>query len=106
MIVVSNTCPLSSLAKIDRLNLLQQIYHNIIIPQVVYDELVHVKAGKKINNAIKNATWIEIQPITNRQLVKKLEQKLDQGEAEAITLIFFRKLMRLIHKNYSVIFMS
>ncbi|MEL4896878.1 DUF3368 domain-containing protein [Crocosphaera sp. Alani8] len=86
MIIVSNTSPLSSLAKIDRLNLLEEIYHNIIIPQAVYDELIDIKAGKKINNTIKNANWIQIRAITNKQLVSKLEHNLDRGEAEAITL--------------------
>ncbi|MBO0349729.1 hypothetical protein J0895_11530 [Phormidium pseudopriestleyi FRX01] len=39
MIVVSNTTPISELAKIGRLNLLPDLFGQIIIPQKVYDEL-------------------------------------------------------------------
>jgi uncharacterized protein len=86
MIIVSNTSPLSSLAKIDKLILLKQIYDTIIIPQAVYQELMDIRAGKKINETIKNARWIKTQSVTNLQLVNHLESKLDQGEAAAITL--------------------
>jgi uncharacterized protein len=86
MIIVSNTSPLSSLAKVDKLSLLENIYGQVNIPQAVYDELTDIRAGEKVNNAIINANWIEIQSVTNKQLVKKLEFNLDQGEAEAIIL--------------------
>jgi len=86
MIIVSNTSPISSLAKVDKLSLLENIYGQVNIPQAVYDELTDVRAGEKVNNAIKNANWIKIRSVTNRQLVKKLELNLDQGEAEAIIL--------------------
>jgi len=86
MIIVSNTSPISSLAKVDKLSLLENIYGQVNIPQAVYDELTDIRAGEKVNNAIKNANWIKIRSVTNRQLVKKLELNLDQGEAEAIIL--------------------
>ncbi|MDV2995925.1 MAG: hypothetical protein N4J56_005579 [Chroococcidiopsis sp. SAG 2025] len=39
MIVVSDTSPINNLAAINRLNLLQQLYGTITIPQAVYREL-------------------------------------------------------------------
>jgi len=42
MIVVSNTSPIISLAAIGQLNLLQEIYSNIVIPQAVYNEIANV----------------------------------------------------------------
>lgn len=86
MIIVSNTSPLSSLAKIDRLLLLKQIYDTIIIPQAVYNELMDIRAGEKVNDTIKNATWIKTRRVTNFQLFNNLESKLDRGESDAITL--------------------
>lgn len=86
MIIVSNTSPISSLAKIDQLSLLEDIYVRIIIPEAVYNELTNIRAGEKVNNALKNANWIEIRSVINKQLVRKLELNLDQGEAEAIIL--------------------
>ena len=40
MIVVSNTSPLSNLAAIGRLELLQQLYGRILIPPAVYQEII------------------------------------------------------------------
>jgi hypothetical protein len=37
--VVSNTSPITNLAAVGQLNLLQQLYGSIIIPQAVYDEM-------------------------------------------------------------------
>lgn len=42
MIVVSNTSPITNLAAINQLNLLQQLYSHIIIPEAVYQELTNV----------------------------------------------------------------
>jgi predicted nucleic acid-binding protein len=86
MIIVSNTSPLSSLAKINRLILLQQIYNQLMIPEAVYDELMDIRAGNQVNTAIKNASWITVRKVTDLELVNKLKGNLDQGEAEAITL--------------------
>lgn len=86
MIIVSNTSPISNLAKIDHLFLLQEIYSEVIIPQAVYDELTDIRAGEKVNNAIKNANFIKNKPVINYQLVKDLQRNLDRGESEAIVL--------------------
>jgi predicted nucleic acid-binding protein len=71
MIIMSNTSPLSSLAKIDRLLLLKQIYGTIIIPQAVYNELMDIRAGEKVNDTIKDATWIKTRRVTNFQCDRK-----------------------------------
>nr|WP_296063477.1 hypothetical protein [uncultured Mediterraneibacter sp.] len=39
MIVVSDTTPLISLLKINRLDLLQELFGEVLIPQAVFDEL-------------------------------------------------------------------
>ena len=39
MIVVSDTTPLISLLKIERLDLLKKLFGNVLIPQAVYEEL-------------------------------------------------------------------
>ncbi len=40
MIVVSNTSPLSNLAAIGKLELLQQLYGKVFIPPAVYQEII------------------------------------------------------------------
>jgi uncharacterized protein len=37
--IISNTTPILSLLKIDKLDLLKELYEKIIIPDAVYDEL-------------------------------------------------------------------
>ena len=39
MIVVSNTSPITNLAAIGQLEMLQQLYAQVLIPQAVYGEL-------------------------------------------------------------------
>jgi len=39
MIVISDTTPLISLLKIGKLDLLEGLFHEILIPQAVYEEL-------------------------------------------------------------------
>ncbi len=86
MIVVSNTSPITNLAAINQLNLLQQLYSRIIIPEAVYQELTNV--GTIVSGAIEVQTfeWIQVQTITNRSTVISLQLELDEGEAEAIAL--------------------
>ena len=42
MIVVSDTSPITNLAAINQLNLLQQLYTRLLIPTAVYNEMVRV----------------------------------------------------------------
>ena len=80
MIVVSNTSPITNLAAISQLPLLQQLYETIIIPQAVYDEIV---AG---SIEVQTELWIQTQQVANYALVTALQLELDWGEAEAIAL--------------------
>ncbi|NER53148.1 MAG: DUF3368 domain-containing protein [Symploca sp. SIO1A3] len=86
MIVVSDTSPITSLAGIGRLELLQQLYGRVIIPQAVYNEMV--KVGKAVPGALEVQTfaWIETQQVSDKERVAVLQADLDPGEAEAIIL--------------------
>ena len=46
MIVVSNTSPIINLAAVGQLDLLRQLYGQIVIPQAVYVEIVGRGAGQ------------------------------------------------------------
>ena len=86
MTVVSNTSPISNLAKVGKLTLLQQIYGEIIIPIAVFNELNHQGAGEIVSTAVRSSVWIKTQPVTNFGIVSSLLDKVNQGEAEAIAL--------------------
>ena len=87
MIVISDTTPIISLLKINKLSLLQVLFKNVIIPQAVYNELI--SNPKYTNEAviIFNTSYISIKKVENRQQVDELRNNsgLDIGESEAIT---------------------
>lgn len=89
MIVVSDTSPITNLAAIGQLDLLQRLYTRIIIPVAVYDEMVNV--GKPVPGAteVRTLSWIQTQAVADRQRVNTIresEENIDLGEAEAIIL--------------------
>ena len=86
MSVVSNSSLLINLARIGRLNLLSQLYGELVIPETVWHEVVLQGAGQAGASEIETATWVRVLPVSNRQLVRALRYELDAGEAEAIAL--------------------
>ncbi|PSB27233.1 DUF3368 domain-containing protein [Stenomitos frigidus] len=96
MIVVSNTSPLSNLAVIGKMALLQQIYPKIFIPPVVHDELMRLHEIQPIITSSVTTGWLEIQTPSSFQLIQTLQQTLDPGESEAIALAFQLKVDRLL----------
>jgi uncharacterized protein len=86
MIVVSNTSPISNLAALGRLSLLQQLYSNIIIPTAVADEIARVATIYTQAATVPTLDWIQIQPVMNTAMVQTLLTDLDAGESEAIAL--------------------
>lgn len=87
--VVSNTTPLITLLKIDKLHLLRELYGEVMIPREVFNE---VEAGK--NKAyytdLSEIEWIRIEPIEN-ELSLSYFLDLDKGEAAAIVLAAEKK---------------
>lgn len=86
MTIVSNASPLVSLARIDKLDLLQQLYEEVTIPDAVRHEVVVEGAGQPGSGEVEAAPWINRRSVANRPLVRALQQHLDPGEAEAIAL--------------------
>lgn len=86
MIVISNTSPIINLAAIGRLELLQQLYGTIAIPQAVYHEIVVRGSGQSGALEIQTASWVERHHVRDTALVQRLKHHLDAGEAEAIAL--------------------
>ena len=77
MIVVSDTTPLISLLKINRIDLLEKLFGDVLIPQAVFDELT-------VNERFR----LEADEINNPESASILKRAagLDQGESEAIVL--------------------
>ena len=88
MIVVSDTTPLISLLKIERIDLLEKLFGQVLIPQAVFDELTVDERFVLEANQIRQKTFIVIKPVENYKSVNILKRAtgLDQGESEAIIL--------------------
>ncbi|MCK4796569.1 MAG: DUF3368 domain-containing protein [Spirochaetes bacterium] len=84
MIVVSNSSPIINLSQLDSLNILKKLFKKIYIPQTVYYEIANYNQPGA--EQVKQFDWIIKKSITNYSLSTLLEQELDRGESEAITL--------------------
>jgi predicted nucleic acid-binding protein len=61
MIIVSNTSPLNYLILIGHINLLPELFQQIIIPQAVYNELFDREAPSLVRNWIATPPdWLKI----------------------------------------------
>jgi predicted nucleic acid-binding protein len=85
-IIVSNTTPISELAKIGQFALLFEVYGHLVVPPEVDRELI---AGTHpATAAVPVAEWIEVQPVSDLQQVRALHRatRLGLGECAAILL--------------------
>ncbi len=86
MIVVSDTSALINLAAVGQLDLLRQLYGNVLIPTAVRAEILSGGPGAPGVLAVTTLPWVETRTATNALLIGALRQQLDAGEAEAIAL--------------------
>lgn len=101
MTVVSNTSPITNLAAVGQLDLLQQLYTSIIIPQAVYDEMAGLDYTVPGTIQVQTLSWIQTQQVVDRTLVTELQTELDEGESEAIALAVELIADRLLIDDYA-----
>ena len=82
--VVSNTTPVLSLLKIGRLEILRELYGEILVPQAVFEE---IEAGKNklFYQDLSLISLVKIEEVQNKNSLAYFLD-LDKGEAEAIAL--------------------
>lgn len=86
--VIANSTPLIAMAKINELNLLKEVYSQIVIPKAVYEEVAISGKGKKGSVEIAKAEWIKVKEVKEEKLKKLLQMELGKGEAEVIALAY------------------
>jgi predicted nucleic acid-binding protein len=86
VIVVSDTSPITNLAPIGLLHLLESLYEQVVIPQAVYDEMAGLDQVVPGAIEVQTLSWIQTQKIAGIQQAKELQQEIDLGESEAIVL--------------------
>ena len=95
---VTNSTPLIELSKIDRLELLREVYGSIYIPEEVYTEVVVNGDGKPGAAEVEAADWIFCQPVTSKDQIFILHNQtlIDLGECGAIVLAQEIRAKRII----------
>ncbi len=84
MTIVSNTTPLIAMAAIGRFALLQELFGEILIAQAVYDEAAAGSQKDEAFQRLKQASWIRVETVEDREAVQGLLETLDLGEAERL----------------------
>jgi predicted nucleic acid-binding protein len=83
MKTVSNTTPIISLSSIGKIEILKELFQEIIIPQAVYEE---IKAKQSYGYNEVDLNFITVQTINNIEHETQLLSQLDIGEAQSIVL--------------------
>ena len=83
--VIVNSTPLIALCKIDRLELLRDLYEEITIPEAVFHEVTAKNDGAK-RKLLENGAWIHVQPVSSDIDRRMYKAKLHDGEVEVMIL--------------------
>lgn len=88
MLVVSDTSPLSALAKLDWLEWLRLRWERVAIPAAVWTELQQMDDAEALGRlaAAMAAGWLATRAVIDTSAVLRLREFLDAGESEAIVL--------------------
>ncbi len=84
MKVISNSSPLIVLYNCGRLEILQQLFGQVLIPEAVYQEVVHNTKNRLQSEAIAYSNFIHVHPTPQQAF--SFSHKLDRGEIEALIL--------------------
>jgi predicted nucleic acid-binding protein len=86
MKIVVNATPLISLALLDRLSLLKQMFEEVIVPLTVYEEVVIHGARRPGSEALAAAEWLTVMSADVSVSIEPLLLGLDAGELEVLLL--------------------
>jgi uncharacterized protein len=84
-VVADSTC-LIGLSRTGRLNLLRELFQNILIPPAVYDEVVTSGHGRPGAGEVAAADWIATCNPKDHLAVDSLKITLGAGESEAMVI--------------------
>src|SRR5437762_3575051 len=83
---ISDSSPLILYAAIGRLQVLRELFHEVVIPPAVRLEVVDDGVGRPGAEEVARAAWIREQSPTGSPAAHGLPEGLDVGEAEVIAL--------------------
>lgn len=83
--VIVNSTPLIALCKINRLELLKELYGEITIPEAVFLEVTAKNDAVK-RKLLESGAWIHVQTISDNSDKRMYKAKLHDGEVEVMIL--------------------
>jgi len=83
--LISNTGPIIALALIDRLDILQTMFQQVVVPDAVHKELLDGGPSGHGLQSYQKASWIRVQSLS-APIDSLLQNVLDKGEASVIQL--------------------
>jgi predicted nucleic acid-binding protein len=93
VIVVSNSSPLISLAKIDGFDLLQELYGKLLVSAEVYAEVVTAGTGLAGATDVSKCPWIEVREICHPTALEEFRSRhLSLGLGELSTILLAREI--------------
>jgi uncharacterized protein len=97
VIVVSDSGPIINLALLGRIELLPELFGEVLVPGVVFREVVEAGAGLPGAAELKAATWATVEdPAGPTAISRVLASELHAGEAAAILPALERGAERLL----------
>ncbi len=85
MPIIVNSGPLISLARIGRLDLLPELFGEVLAPAAVFREVTRDESLPGARN-IAEAEWLRIVEVSDQAIVDRLSFWLDAGESEVLAL--------------------
>jgi len=86
MKAVVNATPLIALARINQLDLLNQLFDVVLVPPAVYDEVTAQGATRPGATLVVQSSWIQVQAPGTSPTVEPLLLGLDAGEMQVLLL--------------------
>lgn len=83
--VIVNSTPIILLSNANCLEILKEVYGQIVIPQSVYDEVIQ-KEDSACFNLINKPDWIIVENVKDTTSKKMYQSKLHSGEVEVMML--------------------
>lgn len=84
-VVVVNTTPVIALALIDRLDLLRQLYGEVLVPPAVQNEVLAGGESSIGSVEFAGSAWVRVTPLRDPGRADLISD-LDRGEAEVVAL--------------------
>ena len=86
MIIVCDSSALITLALVNQLSLLEQLFGKVQIPQGVYEEVVVRRAGRVGAGAVRDASFIKVAEATHEREAHTTDPALSRADREIIAL--------------------